>query len=366
MNEVCANSLCFPAILDYNTKSFNVPVKMKQQFISFYNHCNKFGKETEGAPTSRLSHVQSKTIIFDLSDKLPENLIKVQVTFNKVVMGHNYSLNQVWTFTKASGRIKRFEILDKEKFIAERFMPFAYFKGNELECIKQPLDKSVAPSTYWDNWKNSEEVIQTYRSRIYPLLNLVVNEFANLRNTPIVVQDVGGGDGELAFQLAELPFVQEMYLLDNNDKQLKLAENRKGCDCPFLSEEARSKTRVIKTDLTSPDCFEQVSDNMADVIILSGVVAHSVLTRESSASLLELSYNQLKDEGIVCIASLTPPYFAKEEYESMGFKVLNQVASMSKSDEPWSQASRTGNWTVELEPFYILQKSSAHLQHAKD
>ncbi len=240
--------------------------------------------------------------------------------------------------------------LSGRKKIHEQCLPLTAFAGNECEVQPFPCRAPFSSSEYWDSWKSdSPDAIDNYRGTIYPLFEEgLARVSASLGHRDLSLADVGGGDGELAFQLAtQCPQVKKAYIVDSSVKAIALTTRRKDCSCPFNSPETRAKVEVIAGDITKINFLEALNYEEMDVIVLSGVVAYQVLMREESIKLLQKCKQFLKDDGFILIASHSACRFNKADFERLGFEVVNMSATILSA--PSAEPSYT------VEPFYALR-----------
>ena len=87
----------------------------------------------------------------------------------------------------------------------------------------------------------------------------------------------------------------------------------------------------------------------ADIAILCGVVAHQVLTKETALDIVKNCHSILRENGIIIAASLSAALINSQEYEEMGYDVLNKTISY-----PMDRGPLMPSWVTT--DFYILQR----------
>jgi SAM-dependent methyltransferase len=209
-------------------------------------------------------------------------------------------------------------------------IPFGLFNGNQVEMIRCFEPTKILSKEYWDQWHKTDLLAkQTYKNEIHELFSEATRQVCQQQEDLIVI-DVGGGDGSLAFS-AENSRIKAMYMLDNSEKSVESAEQRvkaieRCSNVPGWEPCPKSRVVPIVADIVNCDYSEVIGDQKADIIYLSGVVADEVLTQSDAKVVIEKCKAALKDGGYLFVASYTAPYFHKSDYKKFGFIVENQIA----------------------------------------
>ncbi len=209
-------------------------------------------------------------------------------------------------------------------------IPFGLFNGNQIEIIRCFKPGEVFPKEHWDKWHEIDLLAkQTYQNRIHTLFSQATRWICEQQEGLIVV-DVGGGDGSLAFS-AENSRIKTIYMLDNSKTSVEIAQERaeaidRCSNIPGWEPNPKSRVVPIVADIVNCDYSEVIGGQKADIIYLSGVVANEVLTRCDAKLVIEKCKAALKEGGYLFVASYSAPYFHKSNYKKFGFIVENQVA----------------------------------------
>ena len=324
-------------------------------FIAFQQHCCKFGCDSiDENDWQKNSVIHLDLRAHDIGTKLPYIFLTKE---GEVAAAE--SVDQVWravglTFTSFSSRfvgvygyplgmskveflLSRHEMLayfsyfisPKDSF-PQAQIPFSLFNGNEVEMIRCYELREVRPKEYWDQWHETNlQAKQAYRNEIHGLFAQATRWVCQEREDLVVI-DVGGGDGSLAFN-AEHSQIKAIYMLDSSEKSVEIAQKRVNeIDlCSNVREwEFHRKSSVVPivADIVNCDYSEVIGGQKADIIYLSGVVADEVLTRSDAELVLKKCMAALKRGGRLFVSSYSTPYFHKSDYKKFGFIVENQVA----------------------------------------
>lgn len=347
--------LPFPAIQKYSIES------PKKQFVNklikFYEFCVKnninFNKKHYLRRYFYSCDFSKKDIVF-FAKKEGNVFLKTAIkSISGVVLKDKVSQVQTWTFAMAQGRRLFFEsyTIFEHQPNGIRHLPFSILDGNEYEVREGPyLERNIPvfEDKKWDDWKlKMKSSVMHYREHIYPIFQKgLISASALFNDQNFSVLDIGGGDGELAFSLLEkCPLIETYTLIDGNQESVNLALERKNSN--FLcSDQDRKRLEVKQGDITNMDLFNAIGEKPVDVIVLCGVIAYQVLSREASEALLENCKKLLKDKGVILIASHSPCYFGASDFQKMGWEVLNKSCQYALD----LSESKYGS-----EPFYVLR-----------
>jgi SAM-dependent methyltransferase len=342
----------FPSPLSYRPQD---KPDMEKQIRAFYNQCQLYGFE----PGSLLGRVAVKYTM-DLSQK---NLCSVNCDDSKTFQVMKVNINawnadnrQDWTFTfleNGNLRISSFTLL-KDKHIPLATLPSAFLNGNECEIQSLPHPNGVIPGDKtWDHWKDSLAFqVGSTRTIIFPLFHKTIAHLCNhvFHNRAYSVLDVGGCDGDLAFNLLDrCEHIESYTLIDKSASLTDLAAVRSQCDCAFLTPN-RKKLKAVQADVTATELLDATDKKPVDIIILSGIVAEHVLTEEQSLKVMDNCKRALKDRGFAIVAAYSNHHFGASDYEQMGFIVHNRSYSFPVDAERGMYSSI---------PFYVLQKGDS-------
>lgn len=339
----------FPAPISYGPDAQSA---LGKQMINFYEHCKLY----RATPASVSGRIRAKYTM-DLSQKkLCYANSDHSKTFQMMkVSVHAWSGNhrQDWTFTileNGNFCTSCFTILNERRIPLTK-LAYPLFNGNEFESESFPDPTSVIPEDRtWDQWKlelGSE--IGEIRKVIFPLFQRAIKHLCDdvFQGRAWSVLDVGGCDGDLALSLLDDCEHIELYTLVEKSVPLaNLAQSRSECDCQFHTPN-RKKLRVVQADSTETELLDATGKIPVDVIILSGIIAENVLTKEQSLKVIDNCKRALKDRGFVIVAAYSCHHFGASDYEKMGFTVHNRSYSFPVNPEECKYASIQ---------FYVIQK----------
>lgn len=167
---------------------------------------------------------------------------------------------------------------------------------------------------YWNHWGNHLQAYRCYREILHPVLRQVVFELIIRHQLPegSVVVELGGGDGELAYELCALmPDWLNYTLLEYNDTLRHQASARLG-----------SRAKAIPFDLVEDRFF--FNNNSVNLIVGSGILTFEVLPpKVKDSDLLKRLYDLLLPGGWLLLTGFAVPLFGKREFAAAGFTVLN-------------------------------------------
>jgi len=235
-----------------------------------------------------------------------------------------------------------------EKYYTPRmalFPPVKYFTGMELE-IRSPHGENLAgprPEVVWDHWDSHDTEINndvnTYITKIHPKIVECVEKIGQISpQKRLTILDIGGGRGRLAEKILEkLPEkVKEMVILDKSTSAYKAAR-----------QVVRKFPEQLK--VKQMDVVEEKLTQEADVVILSGVLQHTVLSLSNAQAVLINCHSILRNGGYLIIASRADAIFTAYSFEQLNLKVLNKTLSYPSTEKP-ERSFRTHS-------FYVLQKT---------
>lgn len=326
-----AKTPCFSSILPWDEKAESKLHTLYQFCIS--NKCNS-------PPIKRRPNFSNTILIKEIGIFLKIKFI----TFRTLIPSIPCPLSQFEQICKFYYKDHKEKFYFDSKVIRNNQLPIEYLNGNELEIIRSTSAQNDLIKNYdWNQWKEKDpHAAYTYKAILYPHFFLALKFISEaLGDQPLKIIDVGGGNGELALMVRHHPKVKKIYVLDNNIRSLALLNTVKNCYQDH-------KIQIHLKNITELEIFTEVSSKQVDIIFLCGVVAHQVLTKSDSITLLMRCKEKIKDNGYICIASHTITYFKREDYEIMGFSVINSVALYTSGEK----------YEVKIEPFYIIQKKS--------
>jgi len=348
------SELAFPALVANGEESRS---RLQEIITSFFHYCRTMADRSaneNGWQKSRVIHLDLRA--HNIEVKIPDismtqaGQIKVAkfarqswqgigLTFTLFIKGSDNSMH----LSKIEFLASRHEMLchfgyflSAENVQPQISIPYGYFNGNQVEILRCFENSEVLSSEYWDEWHEvAIEAKETYKNSIHKLFCQATRWVCQQREDLVII-DVGGGDGSLAFN-NENDRIKAIYVLDNSKKSIGIAQQRVGAN-------AKSKVIPIVVDIRDCDYSEVIENQKADIIYLSGVVADEVLNRTDSIRVVQNCYKALKRGGYLFVASYSAPQLHSADYKKLGFIVKNKVASYIEMEKLRSQE------------FYILKK----------
>lgn len=364
----CANNTGPLAYMEHklNFTPFSLPTKHLesqdlefQRWNTFYSFCKKHHKEISKLFLENV--IDTVHYYIDLSKRKIQKKesqhyfleIQIEEFYCKFfLINEMTAFFQKWTFILSDQTIEHFT-LSNSKIISSKYFLMPYLKGDELEKVRIRRPAENMEKNYWDNWKsNDKNAANIYRHLLYPILNESVIKIRDIFNKKIKILDLGGGDGELTLKyLAYQSFVKTVYVMDSNEKQISQLKMKIDDNCSFHPMQIKKKIFPILGDLTRLKEIDLLKEKQFEIIILCGVVARQVLSKQNSMELLQKCKNFLVKQGFILITSFSPPHFQKQDYEEMGFHVHN-------CSYPWIKKSKRKdnmiNKEMKFQPFYVL------------
>lgn len=318
----------------------------RQQIIKLYNHCilnndKRKKDDSRKPPRSCFVYKSTFTLHFDLAKK------EVQLEGK-----HFDSIDLKFSNRDLEPRTQQectfgFKAHPKETYklyypftidIVEDQIPLPYFDGKEVEITRHDREKDddLMKDEDWDHWQERNLIGVCNYQFIYFALTIAIKKIHSIVNSQkLHILDLGSGEGDLASKIEPYPFVEKIYLVERNKTLFSLAKKH------FSTKE---KVELFNRDITLCDYQEILKGKKVDIIILCGIIAHQVLSREDSYKVLEKCKPILKKNGFVLIASFSYKYFSTPDYEKMGYDVLNANFPYRFIDSPTS-----------FEPLYVLR-----------
>jgi SAM-dependent methyltransferase len=332
-----------------------------RQFIAFFHHCQLFsssdgekclkGRKTDVYTLDLVMHNlvwREQNALLRIRKVVVETWIESERILFSGLSECVTSYAQKWIFELDRNTRSEESVyyLTGDKTIDPSKIPYIFLNGNEFEHHTLPKqctiqDQLLANKT-WDHWKEERgSAIKDTRSVIFPLFEEAMKYICSVFSEPSVL-DVGGCDGDLGYFLLErCQEIGSFTLLDKSKELVNLADTRSKCNCPFLSDK-RTKLKAIPGDLRNVEIFE-VTGKQHDAIILCGVIAEHVLSRNDSLKLVENCKRSLKDRGFMLVAAYSNHHLNADDYRNLGLRVLNKSFSFMEDGK-----------SVSIQ-FYILQ-----------
>lgn len=213
-----------------------------------------------------------------------------------------------------------------------------YFDGLEYEKTYHHAFLPIIPT--WDDWEKIVHLQSNqYENVIHPRIVTTLSQICSIVGKKIEVIDLGGGSGKLAVELLNKlkSQIQKILLFDKTDKLIKFAQHKAKTFKPQL-------IAISKDILDNAFPYDKQKESF-DVVILSGVVAHQVMTKEEAFLTMKKCHQLLRQNGFAIVTSFTPSHLCAHEFTQLGYKVLN------KSDGYF-----IGQQWESLD-YYILQKT---------
>jgi len=221
-------------------------------------------------------------------------------------------------------------------------------EGNEVE-VQYPSWAALADTKepgYWANWSISQQ-LRIYKEEIHPQLAKVVSSVVPhilQNNSSVNILDIFSGEGNFVKILNDklskkYPRTKVNYdLLELDETNLEQAHRQIG----QLDNVKIHSSR----DITEMDSLSRFLDRRLDIVTASGGINLYVLSRGEAIRVVENVYNSLSEGGFFIISGFSPVLLYKEDFEKVGFKVINMTIPE--------------NIYIEAEPteMYILQKVS--------
>ena len=223
-----------------------------------------------------------------------------------------------------------------------------FFSGSQIEQTKFVAHPDrVLPMSTWDDWHTELPTAKAFYQTIlhHALDEATERSLSRFEGRQLHGLDVAGGDGTLSFLLAKQPRIQSIYLIDQSRMSIQKAKNKVVLACLRKAEATHTKVKPIMADITQGNYSDLMDGKKADLIYLSGVVAHEVLTEAQSVEVLKKCKERLAPDGLIFITSYTGGHFNRCGLRKMGFRVLNQTYSL------WDPERKK----MSLVPLYILQ-----------
>jgi SAM-dependent methyltransferase len=374
----------FEAVLDYNIPE-NLELEGKvqrffgKQILGLYRHCQNEKSENNFDCYKPMYFyridLKNKNFVWrEVEGKPPVErnilfqILKIKILFSETNTIPYVARRQDWEFTIKKNDVQceeTYSLFDEQR-IQDNVIPFIYLNGNEFEIGYPPPNQGpFVPTPNWDVWRDVGMALDSDRQRLMHTREIaygvVQRAFSSIccyfGHRKFSYLDVAGFDGELSLSLLQrCTHIENAYLVDGNQPAVNLAKHRSECDCEFLDLEARRKLKVFPEarDIPSIKDFKEVTNGeQVDVILLCSFVAWGVISREQSKDVLMNCQSALKKDGLVLIVSISNPHFAKEDYEKMGYEVLNMTV-------PYHEPKKT-NPLPEYRAFYVLKKREVDL-----
>lgn len=277
-------------------------------------------KQKLSSPIGSLDHdelydLSKKTIIIKDSSGKEARLTHVKISVYSCVDGKPTSLKVVFTLNG----IEESYIIPPH--VIKRGIQEEFLDGTELERIHSPNLICPEPEEFWDSWETTKRgAAQVYDGVIHPQIVMGIKTISKEHRT-FSILDLGGGSGKLAaLIIKQISNVRSVLVADQSKPLLAEAEKRnKECQNKLVTKEVNLK------NLNDDTLDEIVSKEKQDLIILCGVVAHQVLSKETGTQVIKQCLNVLKPKAFIIAASLSPALLNSEEYEKMGLKVHNKT-----------------------------------------
>ncbi len=228
-------------------------------------------------------------------------------------------------------------------------LPDHMLNGNEFErSFFDENSFAVVPKEVWDNWETLMSYeIQHYTKVIHPQINETLRKICTLHpHLKMHILDIGGGDGVLGERIIQaLPDqVAKVHVLDGSQKLIETAKHR----AEALSGKLIAQVSDIQDMIDTPSVLSEY-DGHVDIVILCGVVAQQVLNKQTALNLVRKCHSILPENGFLVAASLSPALINSQEYEAIGYEVLNKTITNKIHRNPNLPSYATND-------FYTLQK----------
>lgn len=363
-NRKVMSGFTFPPLVP---KIYNVVMgKLCDCLLEYY--INKFYDENSSSRTSIKENIPpderySEITKFSLHDRNIKCRSKEGRKFVGITLNEHFRVMKHKNLLEFKEFIFKFKYENKEeieiyfsKYLGEeKLSPIvSLLNGNETE-LSVSHNLPCKSDAEWTNWKaESPLALKTYEERVYPLLEKLFERVHLVLNRTLTVLDVAGGDGQLAENIfiKNKESIKEYHLVDNNDKEITEATSKK-----CLNSELNKKFFVHKADVVKANYSELLSKK-ADVMILSGVVADSVLTSEQSIIVLKNCKNAIEDDGVILISSFTDPIFLVEQAEELGLRAWNRLMPRFKLQKNGKQLKESSEIDLKYStPLYVMTRA---------
>jgi hypothetical protein len=220
-----------------------------------------------------------------------------------------------------------------------------YISGNEFERTFPEGSFEIVTQDQWDLWGLglTAPIYEHYERVIYPKVVETLQKMGAMKaERPLCVMDLGGGSGGLSETICRsVPAAGKVVLVDRSAVLIGQAGPRA----------ARFPGRLVTVcaDITS-EGFLQAFPDSPDVIVLCGVVAQQVMTREEGLRLMRQCHRKLPAGGFALVPSYSPALLTSVDYGAMGFAVHNKTLNVIE-DTPRGPELHTND-------FYILERGA--------
>lgn len=360
--------LTYPSAIPFqdSEKSALIWLRFSTHLIKLYHHC-----QAKGAPSFENLNACKKFLIIKM------DLARLQVFFPNPATGSASQMirmcvcflassnQRIWgqkisfSFVQAEKVYKEVYWLGKNNALPEKSFPIVHFNGMEYERRAYYKEEAKIDKEKWELFERGQGFTHShfmYRCVIHPFMNDTVLKAYDFLGRPLVILDICGGNGNLALSiLNSLDHISEYHLLDQCTSLIANYKEHLSCSLPALE-----KLSIHTGDVREGNFF-QFTQKGVDVVILCGVLAHQVLTKQESENVLRFAKEVSKPDTLYLISSFTIPYFYRKDYEKLGFEVLNMTVFSPIERLPLNMRS-PHFMTHQSQNFYILKQLNDQLR----
>lgn len=222
-------------------------------------------------------------------------------------------------------------------------IPTCFFNGMECELFHyhDNYKEINFDKKKWDTWEvDFKQANIAYNKHIYKQIIATMGHLFSLGSQQEMnIVDVGGGSGRLSEMLLKKfsERITKIFVVDSNEVLIKKSTER--------SLALKNKIIPLLTDITHANFPSEELFKNVNIVIMCGIIASQVLSKDESKELLKKVYEKLDKKSYVIITSFTESQLKAKDYERIGYKILNKSAHY-----------RTKNQSCGLFNFYVLQK----------
>lgn len=335
-------SLAIPAKYEYSTV---VASDLQKATQAIYTSCLIKPQACDGTLYLTFDYdLSRKNVTIQTADG-PKEITHI-ITSSYVDVTTGRCVSREWTFIGEAFKETHHTVSDGV------LLPHECFRGNEIEkrAYLTSILSTGCVAAYWDTVKGvdgcSAEEIDMFKREIHP--QIVANMTTISQRHPekkLTILDIGGGRAKLAEKILETltDRIEKLVLLDKSQSAIQQARK--------IAQKFPEKLKTKQMDVVTDHLTE-----LADVIIMSGLMQHTVLNVQQAQTLLLKSLRCLKEGGYFIIASHANAIFHAYDFEQVGLNVLNKTFSLATANGNRNQ------WVTNN--FYILQKPELSLQTA--
>lgn len=334
-------ALAIPAEYGYSDV---VASDLQKAAQTIYRNCLLHAKACVGELYLTFDYdLSRKKIALQTADGLKE-LTRI-TTSSYVDVTNGKCVTREWTFIGESFKETRHTLSDGA------LLPQECFHGNEVEkrAYLTSILSTGCVAAYWNNVEGpdgvSKEEVEVFKTQIHPRIVSSLATITQHHPRKITIVDIGGGRAKLAEKILDTlaDKIEKLVVLDKSASAIQQARK--------IAREFPEKLKTKQMDVVTDDLTE-----MADVIIMSGFMQHTVLNLPQAQSALLKSLRCLRDGGYFIIASQANAIFHAYDFEQVGLRVLNRTFFQATSN------GKFNHWITHN--FYILQKPQLALQTA--